>query len=102
MTQSRAIKSKVVFNPLEHKQKAIEQIKQSLEQSDAAMVQYSAACVYALASRTQGQYADVSIDFLIRALDQNYNRQSFETDADLAAIRHLPRYSELAHRFASH
>lgn len=81
-------------------QDAIDQITLAIRQSDTAVVRYSAACVYALASRMDSQYAERSFDSLELALEQNYNRQAFRDDPDLIPIQHSPQFETICAKYS--
>lgn len=74
---------------------AIDTIERSLEKSGSGSVHYSAACVFALASRVEPEHASRALAELKLALDRHYGRDELNSDPDLEPIRTDPRFSEL-------
>jgi serine/threonine protein kinase/tetratricopeptide (TPR) repeat protein len=85
----------------ENYEEAIAQIETALQQSAAAVVQYSAACVYALASRADAGHAERALELLESALNQHYGREIYATDADLAPLHQMAEFRELSERLST-
>ena len=75
---------------------AMQLIEKALEENGTGPVQYQAACVFALASRQDGQFVERAFDFLKKALARDYGRELLATDSDLDPLRQDPRFPYLA------
>jgi serine/threonine protein kinase/tetratricopeptide (TPR) repeat protein len=74
---------------------ATQLIENALAESNAGLVYYQAACVFALASRHDPHRVDRAIEFLNSALARDYGRSLLATDPDLDSLRHDPRFPSL-------